>query len=171
MSIVAQVAADDGSTLLWGFGLTGVAIFLIALELIVPSGGILALTAAASMVGAIVAFFVHSTTAGLAALAITAILGPVAAWVIWRWWSETSMAQKLVLGDEVKAAGDRIGSSAEIGDLGVVESALRPVGTVRIGDRRLDALSEHGVIENGTNVEVVEILDNQVKVRRVETES
>ena len=38
-------------------------------------------------------------------------------------------------------------------------------------DRRLDALSEHGVIENGTNVEVVEILDNQVKVRRVETES
>ena len=166
MSMVAQAAAADGTTLLWGFVLTGVAVFLIALELIVPSGGMLALAAAASMVGAITAFFVHSTAAGIGALSATVVLGPVAAWLVWRWWSETTMARKLVLGEEVDSPDASIESIALVGDHGTVEAALRPVGTVRIGDRRLDALSEHGVIDAGTSVVVVEILDNQVKVRR-----
>jgi membrane-bound ClpP family serine protease len=42
---------------------------------------------------------------------------------------------------------------------------LRPVGVIRIGDRRMDALAESGIIDQGTEVEIVEIIDNQIKVR------
>jgi membrane-bound ClpP family serine protease len=42
---------------------------------------------------------------------------------------------------------------------------LRPVGIIRYEGRRLDALSEAGIIEEGVEVEIVAVVDNQIKVR------
>ena len=168
MSVLPPVPPNpDDSSLLWGFILVGGAIFLIALELVVPSGGILGLLAAATLIGALAAFFAYSTTAGLAAVAAVVILGPVLAGVVWRWWSETSLARRFVLEEEVE------GHVAFDGDTllhreGVAETDLRPIGTVRIGQRRMDALSEQGMIPAGTTVQVIQVLDNQVKVRPAE---
>ena len=44
-------------------------------------------------------------------------------------------------------------------------TTLRPVGTVRIAGRRLDAMAESGIIEAGTAIVVTDVYDNQVKVR------
>jgi len=48
---------------------------------------------------------------------------------------------------------------------GIAETDLRPIGTVRINGLRHDALSDHGFITVGSSVSVVEVLDNQLKVR------
>jgi membrane-bound serine protease (ClpP class) len=48
---------------------------------------------------------------------------------------------------------------------GVAVTALRPVGTIKIEGRRVDAMAESGVIESGTNIVVVDVYDNQIKVR------
>jgi len=168
MSLLSQVPTNpEDSSLLWGFILVGGAIFLVALELVVPSGGILGLLAAAALIGALAAFFAYSTTAGLAAVAAVVILGPVLAWVVWRWWSGTALARRFVLEEEVE------GHVAFEGDTlldreGVAETDLRPIGTVRIGQQRMDALSEQGMIPAGTTVRVIQVLDNQVKVRSME---
>ncbi len=162
--LLSQTSADPGNTLLWGFVLIGATIFLIALELVVPSGGILAIAAAAALIGAIAAFFMHDATTGMVALAVIAIVGPLAAWLGWRWWSETIMAERLVLQtDEDTPSSAR---AALLGREGVAETDLRPIGTVRIDEHRHDALSDLGVIEAGTTVTVVKVLDNQLKVRR-----
>ena len=47
----------------------------------------------------------------------------------------------------------------------MTETALRPVGTVRIKGRRTDGMAEAGVIEANTPVVVTDIYDNQIKVR------
>jgi membrane-bound ClpP family serine protease len=54
-----------------------------------------------------------------------------------------------------------------VGAEGVVVSPLRPVGVVRIGDARYDALAEAGLIEPGARVRVSEVYDNQIKVRMI----
>lgn len=163
ITLLAQATESGTSTLLWGFLLLGATIFLIALELIVPSGGILALTSGAALIGSITAFFMHDATAGLVALTSVAILGPLAAWFGWKWWSDTAMAQKLVLHEHDPDVDDVRASLLHA--TGTAESDLRPVGVVRIDDQRHDALAEYGVIENGTEIIVVKVLDNQLKVR------
>ena len=95
--LLSQTSTDPGNTLLWGFVLIGATIFLIALELVVPSGGVLAIAAAAALIGAVAAFFMHDSTTGMVALAVIAVVGPLAAWIGWKWWSGTVMAERLVL--------------------------------------------------------------------------
>ena len=46
-------------------------------------------------------------------------------------------------------------------------SPLRPVGIVRIGDQRHDALAESGIIEPGQRIRVTAVTDNQLKVRAI----
>ncbi|MDP6478739.1 MAG: NfeD family protein [Phycisphaerales bacterium] len=161
--LLAQAVDDGGTTLLWGFLLLAAMIFLIAMELVVPSGGILAVAAAAALIGAIAAFFMHGTSTGLAALAAVIVLGPIAAWLGWKWWSETDMANRMVL--NTRDTKDSRSHSGLMGKIGTAETDLRPIGTVRIDDRRHDALSDHGFITAGAQIAVVEVLDNQLKVR------
>jgi membrane-bound ClpP family serine protease len=52
-----------------------------------------------------------------------------------------------------------------IGARGVAVTMLRPVGTVKIEGRRIDALAENGYIESGSPIVVTDVQDNQVKVR------
>ncbi|MHC4652278.1 MAG: NfeD family protein [Planctomycetota bacterium] len=52
-----------------------------------------------------------------------------------------------------------------IGAEGVTETALRPVGFVKINGQRLDAMAESGVVEADTPVVVTDVYDNQIKVR------
>ena len=162
-TLLAQTANDGGTTLLWGFQLLGAMIFLIAMELIVPSGGVLAIAAAASLIGSITAFFLHGTTTGLAALAAVIFLGPIATWIFWKWWSQTEMANRMVLTTQEDTVDHS--RAALLHQCGVAETDLRPIGTVRINGLRHDALSDHGYITVGSSVSVVEVLDNQLKVR------
>ena len=48
---------------------------------------------------------------------------------------------------------------------------LRPVGVIRLDGHRRDALAEAGIIDQGTEVRIVEIIDNQLKVRPVDQDS
>jgi membrane-bound serine protease (ClpP class) len=161
---LAQVAGESGDTLLWGFVLIGATIFLVALELVVPSGGILAIAAAAALIGAITAFFMHDPVTGGVALAAIAIFGPLLAWIAWKWWSDTDMARRIVLSDECDSSNEA--RSDLLGRQGRAETDLRPIGVVRIDDRRYDALSDHGMIGSGSTITVVKVLDNQLRVRR-----
>ncbi|MDP7029405.1 MAG: NfeD family protein [Phycisphaerales bacterium] len=161
--LLSQTSADPGNTLLWGCVLIGATVLLIAMELVIPSGGILAIAAAATLIGSIAAFFMHSPTTGMVALAVIAVVGPLAAWLGWKWWSGTVMAERLVLQtDEGKPDSQR---AALLGRIGVAETDLRPIGTVRIDRDRHDALSDHGMIAAGARITVVKVLDNQLKVR------
>ena len=54
-----------------------------------------------------------------------------------------------------------------IGKRGVTTGTLRPTGYAIIENEKVDVLSEAGLIEAGAEVEVVEVRENKIYVRRV----
>jgi membrane-bound serine protease (ClpP class) len=176
-------AAADGSNeifLIWGFILGAVAFGFLVLELVIPSGGLIAILCAVSVIASVVSFFQAGEMWGSAALVTYLILTPIVLWFTFKIWIGSPLARKMVLGgdtgnnDDAEAAiyrseqarQDRLAQLQElIGEEGVTETALRPVGTIRIGDERIDGMAESGVIYAGTPVIVTDVYDNQIKVR------
>lgn len=181
--LLGQEAASDNSTwLVWGILLTLGAILLVVLELGVPSGGLIGLVAGVAAIGSIVAFFMYDTMIGFAALLGYIILVPIAGIFGFKVWLNSPLARRMILGSstegfpaedeeggpEAHAPGstrEREALRSLIGVEGTTATALRPIGTVVIEGRRIDAFAETGVIEAGIPVIVTEVYDNQIKVR------
>jgi len=179
--LLAAQEAGDTTYLLWGFLLLGVAIALVALELFIPSGGLIAALAGVAVIGSITSFFMHDSTSGLVSLALYIVFSPIVLWAMFKFWIHSPLAGKMILGgsdpsvnnDESdpmataeQARRERLAQLRElIGAEGQTVTPLRPVGTVRIDGQRIDAMSESGTIEANTPVVVTDVYDNQIKVR------
>ncbi len=59
--------------------------------------------------------------------------------------------------------------SVEVGLMGVVVTALRPIGSARFGETIVDVIAHAEFIETGVDVEIVEIHGNRVVVKRIDT--
>ena len=179
----ATTSANDAA-LAWGIVLVAVAIILLFLELLLPSGGILSICAAVAVIGSLVAFFTFSAKIGFVALGLYVVLGPVLLWLGFKWWVSSSLGRRMILGaeddpldrtpDEAFAASNaaqkqRAHYMDELVEMeGVAETPLRPVGTVRLANgERHEALAESGVIEAKSTIRVISVQDNQLKVRAV----
>lgn len=181
--IVAAAATVDGASaerwIILGVVLLALAIVFFAAELFLPSGGLLATLCGLSLVGSIAAFFAHDWRWGLAAACIYAAGAPAVIVFGLKVWSASPLAQRMILDDEVEGDADRPPSQRPaalrreqlrklIGAEGVAVTPLRPVGFVRIAGERIDALAETGLIDAGARVVVIEVLDDQIKVRALE---
>jgi len=190
MTTAVLAAAAGASTsadglLIWGAVLLAVCIILVFVELLVPSGGLIGLLAGIAAVGSVVAFWRYDTTTGFFVLIAYLVAGPVALYIGFKWWVNSPLGQMMILNASVTDEGrPEVGNEAEDGLAGEVErreriaqlreligaegrtvTALRPVGVVRIGGERIDALAETGVIASETDVIVTDVYDNQIKVR------
>lgn len=58
-----------------------------------------------------------------------------------------------------------------VGAKGVVLTALRPAGTIVVGDERIDAVSNGSFIEKDQTVKIIEVHGNRVVVEPAEEES
>lgn len=182
-----MLLAQNGSgslALIWGLLLFGAAVGLLFLEVFFPSGGILAILTGVATIASIVAFFQHSTTAGLLAILGYLILGPILIVFAFKVWMNSPVAKHLILGAGDREPGeegddeDAAAYNAEMARLerldemraligleGEAVTSLRPVGTVKIEGRRIDAMAEGTSIDAGTPIVVTDVYDNQVKVR------
>ncbi len=142
-----------------------VGILLIGAELFVP-GGILGALGGIMLLGAIGAAFFISPTFGLAVTAAAAVLSivSIALWITL--FPKTSLGRQMTL-----AQDSRTFSSSEEGlqDLidkeGVASSDLRPGGFATIDGRRVNVVSEGGMVSRDTRVRVTMIEGNRVVVR------
>ena len=183
MLVLAQGAAQTGneSYLLWGFILLAVAVGLLCVEFVIPSGGLIGLLCGIAAIGSVVSFFMYDSLWGAVSLGSYIILGPIAVIFMFRLIMHSPLADRLVLGakddppsltpEEAVAVAEqerqiRVSELKQlIGAQGVTVTALRPVGTIKIEDRRVDGMAESGVIEAGIPVVVTDVYDNQIKVR------
>jgi membrane-bound serine protease (ClpP class) len=176
----ADPATANDAYFLWGCILFGVAVVLLFLELLVPSGGLIGVLCGVAAVASVVAFFQYDPTWGVVAALGYIVLSPIALVFVFKLWLNSPIAKLMILGDSAPAEHskeDAARASDEerrrrlaelkqlIGDEGVSETALRPVGTVSINGQRLDGLAESGIIEANTPIVVTDVYDNQVKVR------
>jgi membrane-bound serine protease (ClpP class) len=165
---------NDNTLLLWGFGLMSAAFALVVIELFVPSGGIIAVTAFVVAVGGIVAFFRHDTWWGVSSLAFTLVMIPVIFHYAFKIIPHTPMGRRLILGQKddeevqrqaVAEQQARDEEQALVGLSGVALTDLRPVGAAQIEGNRIEVLAEGGAIAAGTPIRVTSVQGNQVKVR------
>ena len=182
IEFIAQSADNQtASPIIWAFILIGVALILFFLEVFIPSGGLIALMGAIAIIGSLIAFFLHDVNTGLMATGIYLVFGPVLAWIGFKIWAASPLAKRMILGGVVdedsdiakqKSRARQKANTAElqalVGKEGETITVLMPIGTVRIEGQRLDAMAETGSIEANCRIVVIEVYDNQVKVREIE---
>jgi glycine/D-amino acid oxidase-like deaminating enzyme len=138
-------------------------------------------------IASVTSFFFYSPAMGGFALLVYLIATPFLLVYGVKLWSRTPIGRRLILGgteeldgrgldeDEIDQEIDarrRLSAESDASLLGRIArtlTPLRPVGVIRLDGRRLDALAESGVIDVDTDVEVIAVLDNQIKVRTVRT--
>lgn len=162
-------SSGDNTLLAWGVLLIAVGFGLVVLEFFVPSAGILAVAASASIVVGIVLLFLRDTTLGLLGTLAALILLPLVIATGIRILPNTPIFRWLTLDDPApKQDLNKSRQASLIGHEGVALKDLHPIGTCLIDDQRLECLAQGGVIEKGSRVRVIAQDAFQTKVKRID---
>ncbi len=134
--------------------LVGLAAFLLALDLLIPSGGILLVLALMSCAGSILFAFRHSYEAGIWMLIAELACVPLFAWLFLKLWPSTPLGRRVII-EPAQAKPYTWESVSMVGKEGVTVGDLVPAGQIDIDGRRWEATSRSGLIAEGTIVKVV----------------
>jgi membrane-bound ClpP family serine protease len=146
---------------------------LMVAEIFIPSFGILfALALVALIVGVTLAFSSSSET-GVGTLIAVCIALPVLWSLAMYFWPKTPLGQRFVLNappeDETLASTPMNKELEQLrGQYGRTISALRPAGITDFNGRRVDTISEGGMIEPGHWVRCIDVKSGRVIVREVD---
>lgn len=151
--------------------LLAVGLAVVVLELFVPSGGILAIVAAAAIVGSVIAALMHENRAVGMTFAVAEVIGVVVGLaLIVKWWPNSSIGRRIApeLPREDEVLPDNRSLKQLVGKVGYAKSMMLPSGAVVVEGRTVNAVSEGMAIDAGEAVKVVEVRGNRVVVRKVE---
>lgn len=147
--------------------LLAIGILLICAEVFVP-GGVLGVVGALSLVGAMAAsFWAFPKAALFVTIGIVVLLGTmIMLWI--KVFPTSRFGKEMTLSDDAK---EFKASEAGLADLlekeGEAKSDLRPAGFAVIEGRRVDVVTEGGMLASGTRIKVIEVEGNRVVVRQV----
>jgi len=142
---------------------------LIVAEVFLPSGGILSVCALACLIGGVVVCFNFGAVAGWISIFAAVIMVPSLLALAYRVLPKTRFGRHVILARPVRERGDAIADSPELagllGETGEVLTPLRPVGTCRFAERRVECVAESGYVEKGQAVKVIRVEGTQLTVR------
>ena len=138
------------------------ALVLVAVELFVPTHGMLAILAAIVAIASVALAARASTGLGLIFGVTIFLASPVVFYYAIKIYPQTRVGKRVMLDPGTASAVAAAGFSLEqaklealVGQQGVAMTLLRPAGSVEIDGRRIDAVSESDMIEADTRVEVM----------------
>ena len=145
---------------------------LIVAEVFVPSGGLISICALACLVGGIVIFFQYSVTVGWIGIGIAAVMIPSVLVVAYKIFPKTRFGKSVTLTPPERRQGDAIPDTNRLknllGAVGVVITALRPVGMCDFSGIRVECVAESGYVDKGKKVKVINVQSTQLTVRIIE---
>jgi membrane-bound ClpP family serine protease len=157
----------------WPAVFLAMGLLLVSLELFVPSGGFIGLSAVVCLGLGLWNAFQVSTSLGWTFVLIDFIAVPVTAIVMFRLWARSPMGRRLRLAppssDEDDVSHSTRRAEELVGSEGRALTTLRPSGHVEVRGRRHDGMAESGMIDQGSPVRVVRIRSGQLVVRPVES--
>ncbi len=157
------------STLAWPLLLLAFGLLLLIAEVFIPSGGLIGFLALCCLGLSLWRAFQESVDLGLGFLLADCLLLPLALGLAIHLWPRTPLARRVFLPRpapeeiEVVHSGRRLDHL--VGQLGRALTPLRPSGLVDFDGRRLDGLSEDGLIPAGTLIRAVRVRGGQLIVR------
>ncbi|HUP78748.1 MAG TPA: NfeD family protein [Pirellula sp.] len=136
---------------------------IFAIDLMIPSGGVLVGVTASFALAAVLVAFRHSTNTGVWMLIATLGSAPVMMWGFLEIWPRTPFGRRMTSPPE--PAGEFVWSDAAksknvnslIGAEGVAMGEMIPSGLVQIGEQSYEAFSESGPIDAGKPVRVIRL--------------
>ena len=153
---------ETARTLFFASLITG--LLFVGAEVFVP-GGVLGTVGGIGLLAAIVLGFVAFEEAGpFIAVGIVVLAG--LAIILWiRIFPKTPLGRRMTVSNDLgEAKGTEEGLGDLLGKVGEALSSLRPGGFALIDGRRIDVVTQGGMVEKGDAVEVVEIEGNRVVV-------
>lgn len=148
-------------------------VLLAFVETLVPSGGVLAVLAAASLLGAVVLGFMQDNAAGCIVCITVIICVPAIVVIGLRLLPKTPFGRRMLLAGPERDFAARGGtgriSPEDYGDLtgksGIVVAALRPAGIAEIDGKRRTVTADGQMIDPGCEIVVVRVEGNNIIVR------
>lgn len=154
--------------------LTAAGLALVAGEFLIPTLGLMALLATASLVGAVYLAYLSSLTAAIVLAVALALAMPFYLYLLAKVLPDTPLGRRLMLSPPKVDAGtgtpEIAVQSQLVGQHAVAESDLRPSGAIRVAGRRLIATAESGYVTRGSKVEIIKAVGSNVIVREVPTD-
>lgn len=144
-------------------------IILIIIEIFFPGFGIFGILGIGAIVGSMV-LASYSTVNILLSILIAVVITAVVSVLFFKYFGYRGPLKKLILTDATRTELGYVSSQTRkelIGQIGVAMTTLRPSGTVRIDNERLDVVSEGGYIEQGKKVKVITTQGSRIVVREV----
>ena len=146
-------------------------LLLVGAEVFIP-GGILGVIGGAFLLGAILVGFsaFGPVTGSYVAIGIVVLVGLVIAlWI--KFFPSSPIGRRMTVSKDLRdSKGTETGLSDLIGQSGETLSRLRPSGFAMIGTRRVDVVTEGGMIARGERIRVIEVEGNRVVVEQVTSE-
>src|SRR5688572_16758102 len=145
--------------LLWATLLLLLAVALVMIEVFIPSGGVIGVLAALSVMRSVGMAFYRSPGTGLTFLVLALVALPAALTLALKIWPETPLGRRILpsipTSQEVLPDSDYRRSLQElVGKFGRAKSLMLPSGAAEIGGRTVDAVSDGVAIEAGQMVRV-----------------
>jgi membrane-bound ClpP family serine protease len=144
--------------------LFGIGIALLLSELLLPAHGLIGILGGGAILAGVVTCyrvdFWLGTGVFLATMVATPFLGALAVKV----WPKTPIGRRVVLPPVIDPIDE---PTVHVGQTGVTVSELKPMGMCEFASGRLEAISEHGMIDPGRTVKVVGLTNNRPTVRAV----
>ncbi len=159
--------------LIWSVLLLAGALLVVALEMFVPSAGLLGILAAALFLSAIIVAFFHSAITGVSMIGAIGLLLPFIFLAFVKIWPHTPIGRRVLIGrrdkDDLLPRGKQYDERQQlVGRRGVARTPMLPSGQVLIDGEKFDAVSQGAAIEAGNRIEVVAIRTYKIIVRRID---
>jgi membrane-bound serine protease (ClpP class) len=148
-------------------------VLLAFLETFIPSGGVLAVLAAGSLLGAVVLGFMQSADAGCIVSIAVIVCVPIIVVIGLKLLPKTPFGRRMLLAGPRRdlAAGGGAGRMSQedygnlMGKSGIVVASLRPAGIAEIDGKRRTVTADGQMIDPGREIVVVRVEGNNIIVR------
>jgi len=157
------------STLAWPLLLLALGLILLIAEAFIPSGGMIGILAVCCLALSLWQAFRQSFDVGIKFLVADFLLMPLALALAMYLWPKTPLAKRVFLRrpapEEIEVSHSSQRLDHLVGQFGRALTTLRPSGMVDFDGRKIDALSEDGLIDSGTLIQAVRVRSGQLVVR------
>jgi membrane-bound ClpP family serine protease len=157
------------STLAWPLLLLAFGLLLLIAEVFIPSGGLIGFLALCCLGLSLGCAFQVSFELGLKFLLADCVLLPLALALAVHLWPRMPLAKRVFLArptpEEIEVSHSTQRLDHLVGQLGRALTPLRPSGLVDFDGRRLDGLSEEGLIPAGALIRAIRVRGAELIVR------
>jgi membrane-bound ClpP family serine protease len=144
-----------------------VGILVIIAEIILPSGGILAILATGLFGYSLYLVFTNiSASAGMAFIIADLIIVPILLYFGIKFLAKSPVTLRTKLSREDGVTAQSTDQNHYLGSVGLAITDLRPSGVATIDDQRLDVVTRGEYLEKQTEIIVIAVRGNQIVVKQ-----